>query len=205
MDGQNSQNQINNQNPSDLRRAPQNPQTSNQDFINPNNFHQVLGQENVVVPQNMQPTPAEIAMEKMVVGQQIKSTVGEPDLVQQYHSQRAKEIVHTGPQAGKNEVLKLIIYLIPVLAIFFLVTKSIDDEDFMWHVRQSLVAQAVWFAIMIVLTIISLPIISTLGLTLWKIAGYVLLIIAGGFAYSHQRYSIPIVYDIGKKFIEDEK
>jgi uncharacterized membrane protein len=206
-DDNNQQNPIQ---PVDLRRdsqintQPVSPVTNNnQDqFINPHNYQDVLGRDNVVLPPDQQLTPEELAMQKRFAGSQIKSAVPEPNIAAQYHANRQQMTPAPTTVRGKNDAMKLVAYIVPVIAIIFLLTKAINDEDFMWHVRQSLVTQALWYGGMIMLSILDLPIISQLGLSLWKIAGYGLLIYVGAMAYNHVKVKIPVVYDIGKGFIE---
>lgn len=170
------------------------PQVSleNQQYLNPNNFQSVL--------QNNQPQ-AEI--EPTTATSEIPDPTIPPMPIQ--YSETVMKPKEEKGDLSKYEVLRLIVYAVPVFAIFILMLKSIDDEDVMWHVRQSLVAQGVWFAVLIVLTLIDAPIISFYGSKLWSIVCYGALIIAGIQAYNGERFRIKILYEIGKEFIEDKK
>ncbi len=186
--------------------APVNPasntlNSSSEKLINPHNFEKVLGQENVVRPVNQQLTPEERRMQSLEISQNLKGALPPVEIGDEY---KRNIPVNTQIVLNRNEVLKLIIYVIPFIAILFQLVKPIDDKDFKWHIKQSLVAQGVWFFVMIVLNLLDIYILSTVGLTLWKLLGYITILITGALAYNGQRMHIPIAYDLGKNFIEEK-
>jgi uncharacterized membrane protein len=167
-------------------------------YINPNNFQKVLNQtaQPGVAQQQNQTQPAN----------NLSPDGSIPPLPVQYSEKVMNPVAPKVAKKG-NEVLKLVVYVVPVLAIFILLLKSIDDEDVLWHVRQSLLTQGVWFGVLIALNLVfgNAPIISTYGISLWNLIMFVSLILAGVQAYSHEKFHIPVIYEIGKSFIENEK
>lgn len=179
-------------------------QMTQRDFINPNNFAEILNDSpplgNPVSGHQPQQPPQD----------QNKPLSVDPHDVSGHYEHLTKTSPKTQlktttarPVSG-NETLKLIIYIVPVVAILFQVMRPNEDKDFLWHVRNSLVTQGVWFMVIIALNIINLPIISGILLDLWRIVGYGMLIYAGAIAYNHGRFKVPLAYDAGRKFIEDE-
>jgi uncharacterized membrane protein len=161
-----------------------------QPYLNPNNFKQVLGEQGQPsTPQPQQPVTANGPITPMPISY--------PNATQQAH---AKPV--STAKVNSSDTFKLIIYVVPLIAVFILAMKSIDDKETMWHVRQSLLMQGIWFGVLIIIKLVELPIISDYGLNLWNIICYILLILAGIQAYNNERYHIPIVYEIGEKFIE---
>lgn len=240
MPGNNNQNNVNNRtnfaSGSDVSSrhqnlAKQNPQPSpsanDSQYLNPNNFRQILGQNEKsqpaaqqapLPPQPQQPVKTSTPPASPVSQQKATS---EQDIHQEYLKQLKTASIPAMPtqeildkklinqkeaNAVKgNETLKLVVYIIPIIGIFILVLRSVTNKEVMWHVRQSLVAQAIWFAVLIVLRLLDLPIISDVGATLWNAACYILLVIAGVQAYNNQRFNIPVAYDIAKDFIEGKE
>jgi uncharacterized membrane protein len=180
------------------------PQQQPAQYINPNNFQQVLGQQ---PQQRQQSTNAQSPVGAMPQPAQPASQLNPDAPIQPLQVQYSETVMKPAAQkdADKHEVMRLVIYAVPLFAMFILLLKSIEDEGVMWHVRQSLLTQAVWFSILIVLSLLDLPIISTYGLNLWNIACYALLIVAGAQAYSNQKFLIPVVYEAGKSFIDGGK
>lgn len=185
------------------------PQTTDQ-YLNPSNFQSVLGEKNVQHPPEVQ---KEVDFQRQIQNQTINSNLRtQIPQIQFTEDYTLKEPVpdYAAPkplrvdESQRNETLKLVVYVIPIIGIFFLLLKVIPDKDFMWHVKQSLVAQAVWVMVIVILGLLNIPIISGIGLTLWKFGGYCILVYAGIMAYLHKKYEIPLAYDLGKGFIEEK-
>jgi uncharacterized membrane protein len=174
-----------------------------QQFINPNNFQEVLGAKNVQYPEGSRPTPVQVRPQDLTQATETKI----PQMpIQDYNNLKnpqPQQQSQSQPISNRNEVLKLVIYILPVIALFIQVFRTSNDKDVIWHTRQSLVIQGIWFTVMLVLTVMDAPIFSGILLTLWKFFGYGLLILAGANAYNGKRYQVPVAYDIGKSFIEE--
>ena len=162
---------------------------TSKEFLNPNNFRQVLD-----IPQDK-------ALENQ--GSSPISALDAKSIEAQYKALQESAIKTNKKVKNEYDLIKLVLYTVPVIAILFLIIKPINNYDVKWHTKQSLVAQGIWFLVMIILNVIHAYILSSLGLTLWDILCYGLLIIAGISAYNGNRFHIPVVYEIGKSFIEE--
>jgi uncharacterized membrane protein len=186
--------------------------TAPEQYINPNNFQKVLGVQPNSAPQtpNINPNQSQIPPQNPnppIDAQDLRGAVPQMPVNQFYkpvQNQPQPRVQNTNQPKSNNDIIKLVIYAVPIIAIFIHLLKSIDDEDVLWHSRQSLVGQGIWFAVLIILRFIDAPIISNYGPMLVNIAAYGLLVFAGIKAYDHQRYNIPVVYDIGKNFIDNK-
>jgi len=168
-----------------VQSNPQVPQQRPQ-YINPHNF------------QNSNQTGS--VSRNQVTPQEVKAAIPTMPL-NEYEN--LKDIKTTTPD-DKHAVIKLVMYIVPIIGVFALVLRSFTNKDVLWHIRQSLVIQLLWFSVMIFLSILNAPIISGIILTLWKLFGYGVLLLAGIQAYNGGKYEVPVVYDIGKNFIEDK-
>ncbi len=135
--------------------------------------------------------------------QEIKEHIGQASLDKEYVSIQQKSQQGISPGDGQA-MTKLVIYVIPIVALILQLLQTYkSDRNVSWHIKQSLVAQGVWLGTLFFIRLLDLPTISELGATIWNIACYILLILAGAQAYNNSRYEIPLVYNIGKTFIED--
>lgn len=194
-----------------------------QQYINPNNFQKVLNNQNQVQQtpvQQQQPgqmqRPPQQQLQNQLPAQPVQpSPIRQstpvapqqktiPQMQIDSHYDELKKEAKINATVNTHEILKLGLYVVPIIALFVHLLKSTDDKEVLWHARQSLVAQGVWFMVIIVLTLLDAPIFSSTLLTIWRIAGYLILIFAGAQAYLGQRYHIPLAYDIGKNFIEEK-
>lgn len=164
---------------------------SQEQYLNPNNFQNIP---------NQNPTP-----EQQLTPDQVKRQVPQMPVEKEYKEALSKPAEVSALKQNKHEVIKLVVYVVPIIAIFVLMLRSIDDEDLMWHVRQSLAMQGIWFSVLIILNLIQAPILSTYGPRLVDIGAYILLLIGGINAYNGEKYRLPVIYEIAKSFIEGEK
>ncbi|MFW5719545.1 MAG: hypothetical protein ACOCXT_00775 [Candidatus Dojkabacteria bacterium] len=157
-------------------------------------------------PLQFQNQPVEDQSQKQVDSdqlQEIKEHVGQASLDKEYVSIQQKSQQGISPGDGQA-MTKLVIYVIPIVALILQLLQTYkSDRNVSWHIKQSLVAQGVWLGTLFFIRLLDLPTISELGATIWNIACYILLILAGAQAYNNSRYEIPLVYNIGKTFIED--
>lgn len=95
------------------------------------------------------------------------------------------------------KVLNLCLYVVPLVAYVVLISRSIKDEDVMWHAKQSAIAQVFWYGILIGLSILNLPRLGFIEFVpFWNLIAYSALIVAGWNAYNGIRWPIPLVFEI---------
>jgi uncharacterized membrane protein len=137
--------------------------------------------------------------------QDIKASVGHASLEKDYSALQKNQKSRQGISHDDSKAMtKLVVYVIPIVALILQLLQTYkSDRNLSWHIKQSLVAQGVWLGTLFFIRLLDLPTISELGATIWNIACYILLIVAGAQAYNNSRYEIPLVYTIGKSFIED--
>ncbi len=153
--------------------------------------------------QQVPPPPTNFAPQQPVNAQTVRSQVAPLDVSQYHQAPPSNPTIKV--EINSHELLKLIIYVVPVVAAFVLLFKSVDDEEVLWHTRNSIVFQALWFTVWLVLKLIDAWILSDYILGIINVVCYVTLIYAGIQAYLHKRYHIPVSYEIGKSYIEGQK
>jgi uncharacterized membrane protein len=195
------QNQINQntftQNPPPQPTFPTQPQ-----FLNPHNFEKVLGKENVILPPQNPNTPLVVQPQGQIQTQQDESPPIKIESMPLTDYDALKKVSNI-ERRNSHDVLKLVIYAVPIIAIFFQLLKPVEENDVKYATKQSLVGQGLWFLVLIFLRILDAPIISDQGAVIWNIVCYGALLIAGIQAYNGTNFKIPVAYDLGKGFIED--
>lgn len=95
------------------------------------------------------------------------------------------------------KVLNLCLYVVPLVAYVVLISRSIKDEDVMWHAKQSGIAQLFWYGILIGLSVLNLPRLGFIEFVpFWNLIAYSALVVAGWNAYNGIRWPIPLVFEI---------
>lgn len=131
-----------------------------------------------------------------------------PEAANIYPDQYDKlETTNTKIEINTHEILKLCIYVIPAFPIFILLLKFTNDDEVLWHTRQSTLAQTLWLIVLYILNSMNAPLISGSGFTiatLWNFICIGFLIYAGAQAYMGKKYRIPLVSEIGTGFIDNK-
>ena len=168
----------------------QNVNPTKPQYINPSNF------KPLEKPQNLEDLKKQ-ALEAN------KALPGDFNIYQDEY--KKLEPVNTKIEINTHELLKLCIYVIPVFPIFVLLLKFSNDEEVLWHTRQSALTQTLWFVVLYALNSTGAPLVAGGGLTiatLWNLICIGFLIYAGSMAYMGKKYRIPIISEIGTNFID---
>jgi uncharacterized membrane protein len=189
-------------------------------YLNPNNFQQVLGPSQTVPAQqnpNSQPQPINQQAAPLTQNQPLNNPkqalepqpLPQLDVANHYDHLKQQATVTNKTTSNSNDeqkhdLVKLLLYIIPLLAIFIHVLHPFNDKEVKWHARQSLIAQALWFLVIFVFNLLNIPFFSQILNAIIRIGGYGFMIYAGAQAYNHIRYKIPVVYEIGKGFIDEK-
>ncbi len=109
----------------------------------------------------------------------------------------SSELTLKSESINTYKVLNLCLYVVPLVAYVVLVSRSIKDEDVIWHAKQSAIAQVFWYGILIGLSILNLPRLGFIEFVpFWNLIAYSALIVAGWNAYNGIRWPIPLVFEI---------
>lgn len=101
------------------------------------------------------------------------------------------------------EFLRIVVYLVPVAPAYFLVSQNYaNDKLAVWHMRQSLVNQACFITLYMFFNIINLLTLSNILSTIAGVLGFGLAFIASVAFYNNEKFKIPGLYKMFKKFIE---
>ncbi len=128
------------------------------------------------------------------------------EVYQKHYDQLQKQ--NTKLEIDTHEILKLVLYVIPVIAVFIIIFKAPNSEEVLWHARQSVIAQVFWLLVLYILNGTGAPLIAGNGFTLatlWNIICITNLVYAGAQAYLGKKHKIPLVYDIASGFIDQNK
>jgi uncharacterized membrane protein len=194
---------IGTQNPSSL-----NLQSSVQNTLNTQNTQSTLPKIEYINPNNIK-IPHRPESYADLKTQAIENDKPLPTQATEVYKEQYNKLQkqNTKLEIDTHEIIKLVLYVLPVIAVFIIIFKAPNAEEVLWHARQSVIAQIFWLLVLYILNSTGAPLIAGNGFTLatlWNVICITNLVYAGAQAYLGNKHKIPLVYDIASSFIEQD-
>lgn len=103
-----------------------------------------------------------------------------------------------------EDLVNVSVYVIPLISILIILSKKFKRSITLWHARQSIIFQLIFFTILFILRLIQIPIISFQFVTVLSLLGLCVMIFSGIKAYNKEKFMIPVIYDIARNYIDKE-